>query len=160
LKEQGQSIAPSWLQARQAVQQERLNYRIMFRNFFKTTFRNFRRNKVFTAINIAGLAIGISAALVIYLIVSHEQGYEKFHKDGDRIYRVVTDMHFPDFSFKNGGVPGPLPAAMKREIPGIEVATHFWMQHAVKTSVPREHGAALEFRRQEKIMFAYRTEIG
>ena len=126
----------------------------MFKNFFITAFRNFRRNKIFTVINIAGLSIGISAALVIWLIVSHELSYEKFHKDGDRIYRVVTDMKFPDFNFTNGGIPGPLPAVMKREIPGIEASIHFWMENTVKTAIPGEEGMAKEFRRQEKIMFA------
>ena len=77
----------------------------MFKNFLSVATRNFRRNKVFTIINIAGLAIGISASLVIYLIVHHEFSYEKFLSNGDRVYRVVTNMHFPNADFKNGGVP-------------------------------------------------------
>jgi hypothetical protein len=45
---------------------------------------------------------------VIYLIVHHEFSYDKFEKDGGRIYRVVTNMHFPEQDFKNAGAPGPL----------------------------------------------------
>ncbi len=66
----------------------------MLKNYFIVAFRNFRHNKVFSLINILGLAIGISAALVIYLIVSYDFSFDTFHKDGDRIYRVVTDMKF------------------------------------------------------------------
>ena len=73
----------------------------MLRNFFVIALREFKRNKVFALINILGLAIGISAALVIYLIVQHELSYEKSWADGNRIYRVVTNMHFPDADFKN-----------------------------------------------------------
>src|SRR6266576_362628 len=98
----------------------------MFKNYLIIAFRNFWKNKVFSLINIAGLAIGISASLVIYLIVHYEFGYEKFQKDRDRIYRVVTNMHFPDQDFKNGGVPGPLPPAARNEIPGIEQSSVFW----------------------------------
>lgn len=73
----------------------------MFKNYFTVALRNFQRNKIFSLINIAGLAIGISASLVIYLIVQHEFNFDKFHKDGDRIYRVVSKMEFPDMTIHN-----------------------------------------------------------
>ena len=57
----------------------------MIKNYLLITLRNFWRNKIFSLINIAGLAIGISASLVIYLIVHHEFSYEKFQRSGDRI---------------------------------------------------------------------------
>lgn len=125
----------------------------MFKNFFSITFRNFRRNKVFTTINIAGLAIGISASLVIYLIVYHEFSYEKFIKNGDRVYRVVTNMHFPDQDFRNGGVPGILPGNMRREMPEIEASTQFWMESEMKVDVPVGEKKKT-FRKQQHIYFA------
>ena len=74
----------------------------MFKNYFTIAIRNFWKHKVFSLINVSGLAIGISAALVIYLLVQFEFSFEKFRKDKDRIYRVVTDMTFPGASvFKN-----------------------------------------------------------
>jgi ABC-type antimicrobial peptide transport system permease subunit len=97
----------------------------MFKNYFITAFRNFWRNKVFSLINVIGLAIGISASLVIFLIVSYDFSFDKFQKDRDRIYRVTSNMHFPDQDFKNSGVPLPLPEAVKREVPGIETAAAF-----------------------------------
>jgi putative ABC transport system permease protein len=126
----------------------------MFKNFFSITIRNFWRHKVFTTINIAGLAIGISASLVIYLIVNHEFSYEKFIKNGDRVYRVVTNMHFPNQDFKNGGVPGVLPGAMRREMPEIEASTQFWMQHQLKVAVPLNNNDFKTFRKQQDILFA------
>jgi len=62
----------------------------MIKNYFTTAFRSFGRNKSFTAINMLGLAVGISASLVIYLIVHYELSFDKFETDGDRIYRVVN----------------------------------------------------------------------
>src|SRR4029079_1985695 len=97
----------------------------MIKNYFTTVFRSFWRNKSFTAINTLGLAVGISASLVIYLIVHYELSFDKFEKDGDRIYRVVNEMKFPDQIFKNSGVASPLPDATRSEITGIEESSHF-----------------------------------
>ena len=65
----------------------------MIKNYLTIALRNFRRNKLFTFINIIGLSIGISAAIVIYLIVNYDFTFDKFHKDGDRIYRVSSVFH-------------------------------------------------------------------
>ncbi|HNA01358.1 MAG TPA: ABC transporter permease [Ferruginibacter sp.] len=126
----------------------------MFKNYFITALRNFRRFKVFSAINILGLSIGISSALVIYLIVHFEFSFEKSWKNGNRVYRVVSNMHFPDQDFKNSGVPGPLPAAARNEIPGIEKSAYFWIGNAMNVSVPLKNEKENVFRKQEKIIFA------
>jgi putative ABC transport system permease protein len=125
----------------------------MFKNYLIVSFRNFWRKKVFSVINIAGLAIGISAALVIYLIVHYEFSYEKFQRDRGRIYRVVTNMHFPDQDFKNAGVPGPLPPAVRSEIPGVEKSTVFWQANSMKVTIP-ENENKKEFKKQDDIIYA------
>ncbi len=108
----------------------------MFKNYFTVAIRNFKRNKIFSLINIAGLAIGISASLVIYLIVQHEFSYDTFHKDGDRIYRVVSKIEFPDLTIHNSGVPVPTSKATRNEITGLEGVTHFIRNYGRKVSVP------------------------
>src|SRR6266487_311397 len=107
----------------------------MFKNYLVVAFRNFWRKRLFSLINIAGLATGISAALVIYMIVHYEFSFEKFQKDGDRIYRVVTNMHFPDQDFKNSGAPGPLSVAMRNDVAGIEESAVFWTSNPLKVTV-------------------------
>jgi len=64
----------------------------MFENYLLVSRRNFRRNKVFSLINVIGLSIGISAAFVIYIVANYEFSFDTFEKDGDRIYRIVLDM--------------------------------------------------------------------
>jgi len=93
----------------------------MFKNYFKTAWRNVTRNKIFSLINIIGLATGISASLVIYLIVSYDFSFDKFENNGNRIYRIVSDMKFPDNDFKNAGIPMPLTQAAERELTGVEM---------------------------------------
>lgn len=65
----------------------------MLRNYFKIAWRNIMRHKGYAAINILGLAIGISACLLILQYVSFELSYEKFQVNKDRIYRVQQDRY-------------------------------------------------------------------
>ena len=60
----------------------------MFRNLFITTLRNFQRNRLFASLNLAGLTIGLTATLLIFLYISQELSFDKFHTNLDRIYRV------------------------------------------------------------------------
>ncbi len=70
----------------------------MFRNYFKIALRNLSRNKIYSFINIAGLCIGLACAMLIILYVKDEVSYDRFHKNVNNIYRVVTQS-----IDKNGG---------------------------------------------------------
>jgi putative ABC transport system permease protein len=98
----------------------------MIKNYLKIAFRGFWRHKMFTMINIVGLSIGISAALVIYLIVHFDFSFDKFYPDSDRIYRVVTDISATGEKYHNGGVCGPLPEAVKKSVSGISQSAPFF----------------------------------
>lgn len=127
----------------------------MFKNYFTIALRNFWRNKVFSLINISGLAIGISAALVIYLIVEFEFSFEKSQRNNQRIFRVVSDMQFPGQLFKNAGVPMPMPKAMRSDITGLETVTHFLTANESKVSVPFAGSQTpAEFKKQKDIIYA------
>lgn len=126
----------------------------MIKSYFITAFRNCWRSKIFSLINIAGLAIGISASLVIYLVVSYDFGFDKFEKDRDRIYRVVSNMHFPDQDFKNSGVPMPLAAAVAKELTGMEMTTSFYLYGDPKAGVQTTGAKTVEFKKQPHIVFA------
>lgn len=60
----------------------------MYRNYFKVTFRVLNRERLYSLINISGLALGFTCCLLIYLFISDELSYDKFHHDSDRIYRI------------------------------------------------------------------------
>ena len=51
----------------------------MFKNYFKTAFRNFKRNKSYALINTLGLAVGIAACFLIFLVVQFESSFDNFH---------------------------------------------------------------------------------
>ncbi len=84
----------------------------MFKNFIKVALRNLKKSKTLSAINILGLAVGIGCSLLIALLVIDELGYEKFHKNADRIYRIVMEDYI--------GSPAAMSPALKRSLPEVE----------------------------------------
>ncbi|MDX5419678.1 MAG: ABC transporter permease, partial [Hymenobacteraceae bacterium] len=64
----------------------------MLRNYLKTAYRNLFRHKAFSLINISGLALGLTACLLIGLFVYDELQYDRFVPEGDRVYRLYNDM--------------------------------------------------------------------
>jgi ABC-type antimicrobial peptide transport system permease subunit len=96
----------------------------MLKNYFTVSIRNLLRNKVFSAINIIGLAIGISACLIIYLIVRFELSFDTFHPDRERIYRIYSQFS-GQFESKSAGVPAALPTFVQQEMTGIEKVSAF-----------------------------------
>ena len=62
----------------------------MIRNYLKTAFRHFSRQKGFTFINMFGLTVGLACCMVIFLYVTDEMSFDKYHENIDRIYRVAA----------------------------------------------------------------------
>src|ERR1700740_1039469 len=91
----------------------------MIKNYFKTAWRNLTRNRSFTIINIAGLAVGIAVCLVIFIIIQFELSFDNFHKENDRIYRILSERYNADGMRRSAGVPYPLPTAIKNDFPGM-----------------------------------------
>jgi putative ABC transport system permease protein len=96
----------------------------MLRNYFKIALRTLRKNKLLSSINIGGLAAGIATTLLIFLFVLDEFKYDRHHDNAARIYRVVKDFINDDGSrIPDATSPGPLAAAMQRDIPEMESVT-------------------------------------
>ncbi len=65
----------------------------MLKNYLKVALRNIRRQKLYSAVNILGLSVGVSATLIIYIYIKNQYSYEAFWKDHDQIYRVTTKVN-------------------------------------------------------------------
>ena len=125
----------------------------MIKNYWRTALRNLWRTKAFSFINILGLAIGISAALVIYLIVHFDLSFENFQPNRDRIYRVVLDADFSGETFHMAGVPYPLPTAAAKEVTGITTLTHIFLA-GPKVTIPRPAGSSpTVFKAQKRVIY-------
>jgi len=89
--------------------------------------RRLSRHKLTTSINILGLTLGVLSCLVIYLYVSFEFSYDKFHTDRDRIYRVVVWTSKSNGSHNEGaGMTTPLAADLRREATGFSAVTSLY----------------------------------
>ncbi|MEO5985098.1 MAG: ABC transporter permease, partial [Ferruginibacter sp.] len=91
----------------------------MFKNYFKIALRNLTRHKGYAAINIGGLAVGIAACLLVFLVVNYELSYDKFQANYKRIYRVVTQDKFSDGITYNPGIPVPALDALRLKMPNV-----------------------------------------
>jgi putative ABC transport system permease protein len=89
----------------------------MFKNYFKTAFRNLARNKVYSFINIAGLSLGLACAMLIMLYVKDEVSFDRFHKNVNNIYRVVSKSPQGQNMVLTGNLQGP---RFTQNVPGIK----------------------------------------
>lgn len=103
----------------------------MLRNYFKIAWRNLAKHKVFSIINIIGLTIGLSASFVIGLIIYYDSTFDTFHKDSDRIYRVVTDFKTNEGGFYNSGVSLALKDAIK-DNSNFDIVSDFYIERPMK----------------------------
>jgi putative ABC transport system permease protein len=95
----------------------------MLTNYFKIIFRNFWKNKTFSAINIFGLGIGLTSCLLIALYIQHELSYDNFQKNGDRIARVIMEYKFGVGESKKANFTSVRVASVfKRTFPEVESA--------------------------------------
>src|SRR6201996_4439472 len=96
-------------------------------NHLKLALRRLSRDKTFTLLNLAGLTIGIAAALQVYFILSYEFSIDRFHPKADRIYRVVsTETYRTGLVDYDGCAPIPLAPTFRSEFPEPELIAPMW----------------------------------
>jgi len=97
----------------------------VLRNYLKTALRNIRRNRIYSLINILGLAIGIACFLLIVFYIQHERSYDGFHKRGKNIYQVVRINSQGDWQEQRVNTGAPLAPLMVDNLSGVEEAVRF-----------------------------------
>ncbi len=94
----------------------------MLRHSLLILFRNFKRYKSASFINLFGLSVGLASALLIYLWVNDELSIDKFHEDDDRIFQVYENLDETDGINTNETTSGYMASAMMAEMPEVELA--------------------------------------
>jgi putative ABC transport system permease protein len=116
----------------------------MFKNYFKTALRNLSRHKSNSFINIAGLAVGFAAFLLIFLVIQYEQSFDDFHANKNTIYRVVRIGKNPVNREYRPGVPFPVTPALRTELPQLKNAAAIFGDHNVQVNVTAADGSAIK----------------
>ncbi len=92
----------------------------MWKNYLLIAWRTLRRDKLFAALNIIGLAVGIVACFLIYIYVQDELSFDAHHRKADRIFRIQAHYQFGDTKDDFGITPFPIMEALLKEYPDIE----------------------------------------
>ena len=103
---------------------QRLNHYGMFRNYFKVGVRNILKYKVFSFINVFGLAVAMSVCMLIILMLADQKSYDRFHEKKDRVYRILLQPKKSKLGIPYATGPFPMAASLKTDYPIIEEATH------------------------------------
>ncbi len=106
----------------------------MLKNYIKIAFRNLKKNKGYSLINIFGLAIGITSCVIILLYISNELSYDKFYKNAGSIYRVYVKSSINGQESSNCKTAAPLGGALARDFPEVTTYTRigFFGNHVLK----------------------------
>jgi putative ABC transport system permease protein len=91
----------------------------MFRNYFKIALRNLVKRKVFSFINLIGLATGMAVCLLLALYIQSELGYDNFQEHGSQIYRLAAQRIYPGRTSYLGEIPQSIGQAVKLEFPEV-----------------------------------------
>ena len=91
----------------------------MFKNYIKVALRNTIRHKGYSFINIAGLAIGMACCVILYLYIQNELSYDRFHKNADQIYRVITQSENNGQVNRIAKTAAPLGPALRNDFPEV-----------------------------------------
>lgn len=120
----------------------------MIVNSLKTAYRFLKKHKLITFINITSLAIGITATLVIFLMIQYDYSFDKHVPGKERVYRVVNNGEF-----KNAGVYVPLVRTMKAELPNLEAVAPIYHSHIQKLKVSLAKDKFQTFPKEQKMVF-------
>ncbi len=97
----------------------------MWQNYLKIALRNISKQKVISSINVFGLSLGMACFFVIWLYVRYEMNYDRFHSNGNRLYRVTYHANFVNEA-EFAAIPAPIAPLMKDYFPEIEAVTRMY----------------------------------
>lgn len=98
----------------------------MIKNYLVLAFRNLVKDKFYSLINILGLTIGVTCSMLLFLYVSDELSYDRYHQKASRIYRIVSYIREPDKINKWTSTQPPLVKTLKQDYPFVESYVRFF----------------------------------
>src|SRR5882724_10557364 len=124
----------------------------MIKNYFKIAWRNLSRNKSFAITNIFGLSLGIACAILIFTVITYHLRFDKFHRNAERIYRVVSEFHYESVEYQQG-VPQPFGKAFRNDFSFAEKTARIRKCHDATISTPGEKEVK-KFQEEDIVAFA------
>ena len=126
----------------------------MIKNYIKTAWRSLLRNKSYAAINVIGLAIGIAACLMIFLIIQFETSFDNFHANKEHIYRLNTVFTGPDGVHPSAGTPLPLAEGLRLDFPALKNVAAIFNNDGSHFSIGGTNGQPAKKFKEDQAYFA------
>ncbi|NML40535.1 FtsX-like permease family protein [Chitinophaga sp. G-6-1-13] len=126
----------------------------MFKNYLKTAWQNLRCHKSYVAINTIGLAVGIAACLLIFLLIQYETSFDDFHTNKERIYRVVAATKTPEGINYSKGSAFPVAEGLRLDYPQLEHAARIYGRRDKQITLLNEPAKGSQKKFKENIFFA------
>lgn len=126
----------------------------MLKNYLKTAWQNLRSHKSYVAINTIGLAVGITACLLIFLLIQYETSFDNFHKNGERIYRVVAVTKTPDGTNYSGGSALPVAEGLRMDYPQLEQVARIYARKNQQITLLNDNTTTLQKKFKEDVLLA------
>lgn len=124
----------------------------MLPNYLKLAFRQLWRNRLFTALNVLGLSIGLAACWMIFQLVNYEFSFDADQPNRDRIYKVVTHTTYDGKESGSPGVPMAMADALNDQMSGIEMIVEQYYQSISEVQVPQAPGKPLVFAGRSQVV--------
>lgn len=126
----------------------------MLRKLFKTIWSHLTLNKIYTAINIGGLAIGIGCSLVIYKIIDYESSFDSYHTNYENIYRLINEYNDPieGITYQEGQVH-PLGEALRNDFSGIDAVMTYYAAKG-QISIENNNGDIQKYQENTGLVYA------
>ncbi|OKL41350.1 ABC transporter permease [Pontibacter flavimaris] len=127
----------------------------MFKLYFLTAFRALLRNKSYSLLNIAGLTLGITCSILLFLVIKYELSYNTFHSKADRIYRLTTYYKTAEGEQQHTGIRFPIPKLLRsNDNLGMEKTTIVYSEETAQINVlGQDKGVQRRFREEKPIAF-------
>src|SRR5688572_30064169 len=125
----------------------------MLKNYFTVAFRNILRQKGSALLNISGLTLGITASIILFLLLQHVKSFDKFQSKYDRIYRVVSSSDGNNGRNYTSGIPSTLPPAFRMDFPEAEEVVFTQYNAGALILVPQKNGENKKFSEEAGVVY-------
>ncbi|HTD40703.1 MAG TPA: ABC transporter permease, partial [Mucilaginibacter sp.] len=126
----------------------------MLKNYLKTAWQNLRSHKAYVAINTVGLAVGIGACLLIFLLIQYETSFDNFHQNKERIYRVAAATKTKNGMNYSQGSAFPVAEALRMDYPQLEHVARIYGRNNQQITILTDKDNAAQKKFKENVFFA------
>jgi len=125
----------------------------MLRNYLKIAYRTLLRYKAYTALNVLGLTLGLTCAILIFMMVKFHLSFDQYHSKADRVVRMVSYFNTPDGEFYTPGVPAPFGNAARTEIAPLEKVSMVYNEGSVTVALMEGGVQTKKFKEDDEGVF-------